>query len=273
MPYNSIQINNLEAEELHPYRTLRRPQEHFSQGIFIAEGEKVVRRLLDSQLTVISILLTPEWMHELQPQLDKREEDIELFVAPKEIVETIVGFNLHQGLMAAVRVPENQNADRILPSLPSPSLLVALDGLVNAENVGVIVRNCAAFGVNAIIVGETSSSPYLRRAVRNSMGAIFQMPVIHVQNLAASLQELQNKYRYTIAAAHPAGGHSVYEIDLSGNTCIVLGNEGDGVRQSILDVSPVRLSIPMQNNIDSLNVANASAVLLYEVNRQRHNGK
>ena len=156
-----------------------------------------------------------------------------------------------------------------MKKLPTPHLLAALDGLVSAENVGVIVRNCAAFGVDALLVGETSSSPYLRRAVRNSMGTVFSLPICHVNDLADALTTLKDSYGTRIVAAHPHERSTIHTTPLTGNMCIVLGNEGDGLSPNILDVCTDRVAIPMMNGTDSLNVGSASAVFLYEARRQR----
>ena len=176
-------IQSLDVRGLEPYRTLRRPLEHIQKGIFVAEGEKVVRRLLDSPLKVVSLLLTPEWLDRYETS-GKLSGTHDIFIAPKELLETIVGYNLHQGIMAVGKVPPDPTLERVIASHDGRKLFAAIDGLVNAENVGVVVRNCAAFGVDAVIAGETSSSPYLRRAVRNSMGTVFTLPILHVGNLA-----------------------------------------------------------------------------------------
>ncbi|TLY28322.1 MAG: hypothetical protein E6K56_10090, partial [Ignavibacteria bacterium] len=143
---------------------------------------KVVRRLLDSNLPVISLLLTEEWYEKLlagsplpSRPMPPNIADASIFVAGKKLLESIVGFNLHQGIMAVAKMPADRSLEETLHNTSRPYLLVALDGLVSAENVGVVARNCAAFGVDAVISGETSSSPYLRRAVRNSMGAVFHL--------------------------------------------------------------------------------------------------
>jgi tRNA G18 (ribose-2'-O)-methylase SpoU len=269
MTYKIINISTLDTKELQPYRTLRRPLDHLKSGIFVAEGEKVVRRLLESQLRIFSLLVTPEWFAKIESNLSFQKDEITIFIAEKILLETIVGCNLHQGIMAIARVPADRPLEEIVCSLSRSALMVALGGLVNAENVGVIVRNCAGFGVDAIIVGETSSSPYLRRAVRNSMGTVFQIPIVHVEDLQSTLTNLKSTHGYNVVAAHPGGEHTLYETDLTGNVCIVLGNEGDGLTKNILDVCSIHVSIPMDNDVDSLNVANASAVLLYEASRQR----
>jgi len=254
---NIREIQSLDLRELEPYRTLRRPQQHIAQGIFVAEGEKVVRRLLDSGLSVISILLTRAWLEAIRQIYSL--ELIEIFVAEKNLLETIVGFPLHQGIMAVARVPQELALMELMNQLPKDFLLVAMDGIVSAENVGVIVRKAAAFGAHAIISGTNSSSPYLRRAVRNSMGAVFRLPVVHA-DLSDAFPEIRRSCR--IIAATP-GGESIQNADFSGNLCVVFGNEGTGLSDEILKLCDARIGIPMMNDTDSLNVASAAAVFLY----------
>jgi tRNA G18 (ribose-2'-O)-methylase SpoU len=263
-------IDSLNTPELEPYRTLRRPLEHARQGIFVAEGARVVLRLLESRLEIISILLTEEWLTFLQTSTNLNDrDDVRIFVGTKGLVESIVGYNLHQGIMAVARVPQEQSLEATMSEAQHPRLLVALDGLVNSENVGIVVRNCAGFGVHAILVGETSSSPYLRRAVRNSMGTVFKVPIVHVKNLVSSLTTLHERFTTTIIGTDPHAALPISETNLRDDVCIVFGNEGDGISASVLDVCSARAAVPMMGGTDSLNVASASAVFLYEARKQR----
>ncbi|MBI4811578.1 MAG: RNA methyltransferase [Ignavibacteriales bacterium] len=252
--------------------------EHWQRVIFVTKKKKVVRRLLSSNLTILSLLLTPQWLEQLFPNHYQPSDTghpitqlsaLKIFLAEKSLIETIVGYNLHQGILAIAKVPTELSLNETVERLRQPYFFVALDGLVNSENVGVIVRNSAAFGVDGIIVGETSSSPYLRRAVRNSMGAVFQIPVIHSNSLKETLTTLKHQYQVKIIATHPHDESSIYSSNLSGNICIVLGNEGEGISNKILNVCDECITIPMMKNTDSLNVASASAVFLYEVRKQR----
>jgi tRNA G18 (ribose-2'-O)-methylase SpoU len=147
---------------------------------------------------------------------------------------------------------------------------VAIDGLTNAENLGVLVRNCAAFGVQALLVGETSSSPYLRRAVRNSMGAVFRLPVVHLTSLMSTLTEMRSKHGICAIAAHPQStSKQLSRAKFVNDCCIVFGSEGEGISQGVLAACDEATVIPMAEGVDSLNVASASAVVLYEAQRQR----
>jgi len=269
-----IPITSLDNPDLVPYRTLRQSEEHFRQGMFIAEGEKVVRRLLESSLSVLSVLITPERFKQYNEFLSARTEKIKIFVGEKELLDTIVGFNLHQGIMALGKIPVQAKLNSVLSQTESPHLFVAIDGLTNAENIGVLVRNCAAFGVQTILVGETSSSPYLRRAVRNSLGTVFKIPIVHCENLVSTLELLRSDHKFNIIAAHPHSEEkSIQCADFTDHCCIVFGSEGDGISPKVLSACDIKTAIPMQLGVDSLNVASANAVFLYEVLRQRNKEK
>src|SRR6266536_1686808 len=186
-------IKSLELTELAPYRTLRRPLEHREQGIFVAEGEKVVRRLLESDFTVVSLLLPEKWFLEYETLIGSRLENISVYLAEKNVLQRLTGFSMFQGVLAAGKIPAVHTLDAALEKSAHPNLFVAVEGLSNAENVGGLVRNCTAFGVQALLVGRSSSSPFLRRAVRNSMGAIFKLPVVEELDLAEALCKLRTR--------------------------------------------------------------------------------
>jgi tRNA G18 (ribose-2'-O)-methylase SpoU len=265
-------VETLDDPFLQPYRTLRRPLEHQRGGIFVAEGEKVVRRLLESTLDIVSLLLTPEWLEVYRPMVESRAVSAQIFVAPKSVVESIVGFHLHQGIMAVARIPNPRSLAEVVQRSHHPSLFVAVDGLTNAENLGVLVRNCAAFDADALLVGETSSSPYLRRAVRNSMGTVFLLPVVQLSNLIDAINEMRSRYGIRVVAAHPHMDQNVlHQSSFGRDCCIVFGSEGEGVSAGVLAACDESVAIPMKEGVDSLNVASASAVLLYEIQRQRNN--
>ncbi len=262
-------IESLELPELQPYRTMRLQREHRRQGIFVAEGEKVVRRLLDSNFIVVSLLMPETWVAALAPALQARPEDLPVFVAPKEALETMTGFSMYQGLLAVGRIPAHPSLDEVLGRSARPWLLAAADGLSNAENLGVLARNTAAFGAHALIVGETSASAYLRRAVRSSMGAVFRLPILEPESLTGTLGELRRRGIRCLAAHPRAEGRTLSQENFAGDCCIVFGSEGEGLSAPVLAACDGALSIPMSAEVDSLNVASAAAAFLYEASRQR----
>jgi tRNA G18 (ribose-2'-O)-methylase SpoU len=262
-------IDSFDLPDLQPYRTMRRTEEHRRQGIFVAEGEKVVRRLLASQFSVVSALFPEKWLPVFRPTLEARPEDIPVYLADKELLEQLTGFSMYQGVLAVGRIPAAVSLDEVLGRCPRPWLLVAVDALANAENLGVLVRNCGAFGVHALLVGETSSSPFLRRSVRSSMGIIFSLPVVEPPSLAQTLADLQRRGVHCVAAHPHAEQTTLAKAEFTGDCCIVFGSEGLGLSPAVLQACGQAVAIPMRSGVDSLNVGSASAVFLYEAARQR----
>lgn len=263
-------VTDLHTPELAPYRTMRRQLEQREQGIFVAEGEKVVRRLLESAFEVISLLLPQKWYEQYSDLIARRpESQIEVFIAEKELLEKLTGFTFYQGVLAVGRVPKVVSLEQVIDHSPTPRLFVALDEISNAPNMGGLIRSCVALGVNALVVGETCCSPYLRRSVRSSMGTIFKLPIVESTDLRESIKTLKRKSFRTIAAHAHTEQQSVSKIDFSGDSVIVLGNEEKGISARVLELCDERAVIPMQNEIDSLNVGIAGAIFLYEASRQR----
>ena len=284
-------ISSLDQPALAPYRSLKRSVEHAKLGIFVVEGDKVLHRLLDSGFTVVSVLLLESRLAEFEPKLRTRPEtDIAVFTCERAVMDELVGFEIYQGVLAIGKIPELRSLEKIHAVSPRPHFFVALDGLSTAENIGVVRRNCVAFGVSALIVGETCSSPFLRRSVRNSMGAVFKLPVLELtsvgradlpvspdapqrvptnQTLAETLRELRD-HGVRCLAAHPHTDKKVLsQANFTGDCCIVFGSEGHGISGEVLAACDEAVAIPMANDVDSLNVSAAAAVFLYEVNRQR----
>ncbi len=262
-------INSFDLPELAPYRTLRYQMEQRNQGIFVAEKIKVVRQLFRSQLPVVSVLLPEKWLATVEQDLAHRPEVIPAFVAEKALLEQLTGYTLYQGVMAVGKVPPPLTLETILKIAPHPLLLVAADGVNNAQNMGVLTRNCAAFAAGALITGETCCSPFLRRSVAASAGTIFELPTLELPSLSESLRLLRAQGIRCIAAHPHVDGRSPAQVDFTGDCCIVLGSEGEGISPAVLEQCDEAVEIPMTPRVDSLNVGSASAVFLYEAARQR----
>jgi tRNA G18 (ribose-2'-O)-methylase SpoU len=195
---------------------------------------------------------------------------IDVFIGEKEELSKITGYELHQFIMACAEIPQTKTIEEIMGSNQSPVLLVALDGLTSSDNVGLVLRNCAAFGVHALIAGETSADPWLRRAVRKSMGNVFKVPVIYSDSLVNTIKKLRNEYNIEVFGAQVTKESApLYTVSLKSSCCIVMGNEGSGVSSEVLDACSKSLYIPMTTGVDSLNVSSAAAIILSEAVRQR----
>jgi tRNA G18 (ribose-2'-O)-methylase SpoU len=263
-------VQSLDAPELSLYLTLKRVEEHERAGVLVAANIKTVKRLLASRYTVVSALVTPAWLEKLEPPLRARPEtELPVYIAAPKLLETITGYQMHQGALAVAKIPPLPDFETLLKNAPRPLLLAAVEGLASAENLGAIVRNCAAFGAHFLIVGETCGSPFQRRAVASSMGTIFEQPVVRADNLAETLATLRARGVRCLAAHPRADAKKLAAVDLTCDCCLVFGAEGPGLTNAALDACDDMVEIPMPSHMNSLNVAVASGIFLYEATRQR----
>jgi tRNA G18 (ribose-2'-O)-methylase SpoU len=262
-------IDTFDLPEVAPYRTMRQQADHREQGIFVAESEKVVDRLLQSRFGVVSLLFPEKWLPRFEHLLARRQEDITVYLMEKERLETLTGFTFYQGVLAVAKIPEPPALESLLARSERPRLFVGFEGITNAENLGGMVRNCAAFGVQGLFVDRSSSSPYLRRAVRASMGNIFRIPVLERIDLVDTVQVLQREGIRCVAAHPHAEEQTLMETDLRSDCCLVFGNEAYGITPALLAACEQKAAIPMAPEVDSLNVGSAAVAFLSETHRQR----
>lgn len=230
---------------------------------FIADHEKTAVRLLNSSLTVDSVFCMPKYWDKHKDLILSRLPDVNrCFIADKQVFEETIGFSVHQGFMA---VGFQKWAE--FPEATAPMLFV--NSIVDSENIGSILRSAAAFGIKTVLFDNKSASPYLRRSVRVSMGSLFQIQIIRIQNSTETLTSLKKSGHTILSLSLPREGKDllsktkpIYEIGKQTNFVLVLGNEADGIDSNILNLSDKLLYIPMKNQIDSLNVSHAFAVAL-----------
>lgn len=267
---NIQHIVDLDTAELEPYRTLRERTWHWGSGHFVAESAKVVRAVLDSSVGIRSMLISEHWLSENNSILETaRIGDAPVFVASDELLQRIVGYALHQGVMAVCSIPENPSIDALWSAKPKASLLVALEGIADAENMGMILRNCAAFGVDGVLVGRDSCSPWLRRSVRVSVGHMFLLRIRICDDILRDVRLLRASGGVRVVGAVPRGGSSqvfrhipVREAD-DASLCLLFGSEAHGLTPEATALCDALFTIPMRLGVDSINVANAVAVALY----------
>ncbi|GIX04871.1 MAG: rRNA methyltransferase [Planctomycetaceae bacterium] len=254
-------IDRLEDPRLQPYRQLKTAQTLRGGELFVAEGSKVVARLLDSSYRVDSILLSekrwPAWQQRIP-------SDIPVYVVPQDLGAMLVGFNFHVGVMACGRRQPSPRWES-LPVLQRPTwLIVACERCEDPENLGAILRLCGGFGVSAVVLGPGSCDPFSRRVLRVSMGASLFLPIIETHDLNQTLQHVRQKYGARLAAtvldqqAEPLSGSR-----RSARWVLVLGNEHAGLSPSLIAQCDCRVTIPMSAAVDSLNVAVAAGIFLY----------
>lgn len=263
-------VEGVDDPRVEEYRSMRRYAALRRGRRFVAEGTRVLVHLLASPLRVRSLLLEPRWLEEFRPRIEARPEtDLEVFVAPREEVQKIVGFQVHQGAMAVAEEPDAPELLAFARGRPG-HVLVALDGVSSAENVGAIVRSMAGIGADGLLVDPVTCDPYVRRAARVSMGGVFRIPVWRVPDLPAAIASLRAECGTRSVAAHNRPPvEPIDRADLSGSLIVALGSEATGLSPAVLAACDRAVMIPMRGDWGCVNVAAAAAVFLWEIARRR----
>ena len=253
-------VDDLDLPALDVYRHLKDKHLACRQGLFVAEGLEVVRRLLRSRFKVQSLLLTPGKLERLRADL---RPDVPVYVASVEQMEAIAGFAIHRGAVACGIRQAKLSLDQAVAAAGDGRLVVVLENICDAQNVGVIIRNAAAFGADLVVLAGCCD-PFYRRAIRVSMGNVFSTPLYHSDRLAEDLRVLKQRLAVEVVAAElSARATSLVEAPRPGRVALVFGAEGDGLSQAVLNTCDQRVVIPMKPGSDSVNVGVASGVFLY----------
>lgn len=266
MPHERIE--SLDDPRLNVYRSLKTQNLQRDNGLFIAEGPTVVERVLRSDFHVQSVLISDSKFASFEGRLPS---DIPVYRLKSDLADSLVGFNFHCGVMASVVRRQPQPLDELLPSA-GPALILAGDRIVDPENVGALVRIAAAFGAAAILFGKGSADAFSRRVLRVSMGNVLFLPVLEQVDLSLCLDTLRERHGFQICStvldshATPLSSHTFPE-----RTVLVMGNEYDGISPEIQKAASAKLTIPMLNGTDSLNVAVSSGIFLHHY-RSQHSG-
>lgn len=264
-----IQDSDPEDPLLDPYKTLRSPGIVNNLLKFVVQGEKSILRLLKSTCKVESILATHDFYKKVEPYCAGRQESIHVYLGESDDVRAVIGYQMYQEVMAVASIPSPPSLHEVMQTQDRPWLFVATEGISNAENMGTLIRNCSGFGVDGLITSQTCCSPYLRRSVRCTMGTIFNIPIILSENLAENLKILKSHGVSIFGTLPHADQLRLSQANFERDSCIVFGSEGSGLSDSIAELCDYSINIPMHLETDSLNVASASSVFLYEANRQR----
>jgi tRNA G18 (ribose-2'-O)-methylase SpoU len=220
----------------------------------VAESERVVRRLLGSRLRVHSVLLTAPRLATLADALDG---PFPVYLAAQALLDRIAGFHVHRGCLA---VGERPSAVEIPPKARR---LVVAEDLTDVDNLGAIARHAAAFGADALVLSPRSADPFYRKAIRVSIGAVFELPVVRLPRWPADLAALRADGLALIAAVLDADATPLKTFSPPPRFALLLGAEGPGLSREARAACDHRVTIPMSPGADSLNVAAAAAIFLY----------
>lgn len=258
-----VEVTAADDPRLRDYRDLRdvqlRRALEVEHGLFLAEGEKVVRRAVEAGHAVRSFLMAPRWLDGLSDVLDATEAPC--FVVSEQLAEAVTGFHVHRGALASLHRRPLPTVQEVLAGART---VVVLEDVVDHTNVGAILRSAAAMGVDAVLLSPRCADPLYRRAIKVAMGAVFTVPWTRLPDWYDALPSLARAGFTTVALTLAADAEPVEDaVRGVDRLALVLGTEGHGLSEHWSAGADRRAIIPMQPGVDSLNVAAASAVACY----------
>jgi len=265
-PANPVHIARLDDPRVADYRDVRDADLVGRRGLVMAEGELVVRTLLESRRhRPKSIFLSEKRLHAMRDALRAVREDAPVYVAPQQIMDDIVGFHIHRGVLAAGLRGDDPDPERLIDDIPTgPALALGLETLANHDNVGGVFRAAAAFGARAVLLDRHSCDPLYRKAIRVSMGHALRIPFARAGATTDHIAILQRAGFTVCALALDDDAQPLDEYARARSrperVAILLGAEGTGLTADAIDAADIALKIPMAEGVDSLNVAQAAAV-------------
>jgi len=272
---NIIEITDFEAPELDVYARLTENQllnrHEPEKGLFIAESPKVIERALDAGCVPVSLLLERKHVEGQAHSVIARCGNIPVYTSDFEVLTQLTGFKLTRGVLCAMRRPPLPSVEEICANARR---IAILENVMNPTNIGAIFRSAAALNMDAVLLTPASSNPLYRRAIRVSMGTVFQVPWTFLGNentddSQVNIKLLQKLGFKTAAMALSDDSISIDDPRLRDEEklAIILGTEGDGLASSTIADCDYTVRIPMSHGVDSLNVAAASAVAFWELGR------
>lgn len=263
-----IEITSLEHEGVEVFGTLTEAQLRNrlepDKGIFIAESPKVIDVALKAGYEPLSLLCERKHIEGDAAGIIARYGDIPVYTGTRELLAQLTGYVLTRGVLCAMRRPVMPSVEQVCRDAHR---VVVIDGVTDTTNIGAIFRSAAALGIDAVLLTPTSCDPFNRRAVRVSMGSVFLVPWTWLEEPIQSLKSLGFK---TVAMALTDNSISLDDPVLTSEPrlAIVMGTEGDGLAKDIIASTDYVVRIPMSHNVDSLNVAAASAVAFWELRKR-----
>lgn len=239
------------------------------KGIFIAESAKVVRLALEMGCKPVAYLMERRQLTNQGREFIENAGSVPIFTADDEVLEGLTGYRLYRGVLAAMRRPKLPSVDEVLKDAHR---VAVLEGIVDSTNIGAIFRSAAALNVDAVLVTANCGDPLYRRAVRVSMGTVFQVPWTRIGETnedwpERGLEKLRNLGFKSAAMALSDDSVSIDDerLNKEEKLCIVFGTEGDGLAKETIARCDYTVRIPMAHGVDSLNVASAAAVAFWQL--------
>ncbi len=277
---NIIRITDFNAAELDIYARMTEAQllnkDRPEEGLFIAESPKVVMRALDAGYEPVSMLAEDRHLEGEAREIIKRCENIPVYTAPFDMLTQLTGYQLTRGVLCAMRRKPLSDVRCLADGMKR---IAVLENVMNPTNVGAIIRSAAALNMDAVLLTPGCSNPLYRRAIRVSMGTVFQIPWTFIDEKEAGVWP-QDGMRYLKSLGYSIASMALHDesVDIDDERlqgeeklAVILGTEGEGLSDETIVASDYTIKIPMGHGVDSLNVAAASAVAFWELGR--HTGR
>jgi tRNA G18 (ribose-2'-O)-methylase SpoU len=229
-----------------------------AQGLFVAEGEKVIRRAIAAGYPVRSLLVAADKRTTIADVA--AASDAPLYVLPAEAAEQLTGYRVHRGALASMR---RLSLPTVAQVLADARRIIVLEDIVDHTNVGAVFRCAAALGFDAVLLAPRCADPLYRRAVKVSMGAVFVVPYSRLADWRGGLAELRSAGFRLLALTPDSAATPIGSVEPAGKLALLIGGEGDGLSPRWLAAADEAVRIPMSRGIDSLNVASAAAIACY----------
>lgn len=234
-----------------------------AEDLFIAETGKVINVALDAGYEPVAMLTEEKHLDGIAAQVVSRVGDIPVYVGTRELLNSLTGYPLTRIVLCAMRRPKLPSVEEVLKDAHR---IVVIDSVTSTTNIGAIFRSAVALGVDAVLLTRTTCDPLNRRAVRVSMGTVFQAPWTWLDGPVSSLHEYGFKTA-AMALTDKSIALDSPELKAADRLAIVMGTEGDGLSREVISEADYVVRIPMMHNVDSLNVAAAAAVAFWELRR------
>jgi tRNA G18 (ribose-2'-O)-methylase SpoU len=254
-------VTSLADPRLASYAQLNQSNLTRGSGLFVAEGDKVVERLIASDFEVDSLLAEEAWARRFETMLPPGTP---VYVISRDLMRVLVGFAFHRGVLACGRRKQTPKLLDLIQAKDESALLLVCPAVQDPSNLGNIIRSATALGATGLLLGKECADPFSRRVLRVSMGAAFVLPIRESPDLATDLTLLSTQHGFDVVAT-VLDPHVTPLADAvrPQRLAIVLGSEGHGLDDCWLTLCSGRVTLPMHSGVDSLNVANAAAIFLY----------
>lgn len=264
-------IDTLDDPRIAHYRGLKDRELARIGDLFIAEGDYVVRRLLASRYPTVSVLLSKRRVEQIVPLVPPGAP---VYVGDDAMIRQILGFKFHTGVIAVGRRLASTPLAELFDGRHRPMTLVVCPEISNGDNMGSMIRISAAFGADAMVLGERCHDPFWRHSIRVSMGTVFSMPLVRSHNLLHDLAELRGRWGVQLIAAVLADdAEPLAKAGRAARIGLLFGNEAQGLDPAHVASCDRRVTIPMRLGTDSLNVSIAAALFLYHFTQERPPGE